>query len=127
MAQENRHLVQKHSFWEVMDGNLAQFLEDAWQKIPKRSEITNLGTLNQRLISNNQENVRDMWEPNHTSTQFRVWKSKEWWKEQGQGANLHRFYDHLKERLILMAEGPEKVRWGYTNSGNFNIIEALDL
>jgi len=32
---ENRAIVQKHSFWEIKDGNLAWFLEDNWHHEPK--------------------------------------------------------------------------------------------
>ena len=69
-TQENIQLVQKHSFWEVQDGNSVLFLEDAWQQLPKLNERTNLGSLQQSLIMNNQRKVRDLWEPNRTSTQF---------------------------------------------------------
>jgi len=30
-AWENIAIVQKHSFWEIRDGNLAWFWEDNWQ------------------------------------------------------------------------------------------------
>lgn len=31
---ENQHIVQKHSFWEVHQGNIVLFWEDAWKKLP---------------------------------------------------------------------------------------------
>jgi len=34
-AKNNRNLVQEHSFWEIRNGRLAMFWEDAWQQFPK--------------------------------------------------------------------------------------------
>ena len=43
-AWEIRAIVQKHSFWEIRDGNLAWFWEDNWKQEPKlsRDEFANL-------------------------------------------------------------------------------------
>lgn len=43
-AWENRAIVQKHSFWEIRDGNPAWFWEDNWQREPQllKEDIDNL-------------------------------------------------------------------------------------
>jgi len=38
---------------------------------------------------------------------------------------MEEFFEHLQDRLILVDEGPDKVRQGLLNIGNFNIKEVI--
>eukprot|EP00253_Pinus_taeda_P018618 PITA_18618 len=38
-AKHHRKLIQQHCFWEIKNGNIAQFWEDSWQQMPKLKNL----------------------------------------------------------------------------------------
>ena len=70
-AWENRAIFQKHSFWEIRDGNLAWFWEDKWQQEPKllREEFANIKNDidNKRLLT-----VNDFWDQEKSEGKWRI-------------------------------------------------------
>lgn len=60
-AWENRALVQKYSFWEIRNGNLAWFWEDNWLQEGNLSgeELDNIQT---DTINKGLKKVSDYWE-----------------------------------------------------------------
>ena len=61
MAQQNRYLVQKHSFWEIRDGQEAFFLMDVWQQQGNLDESVGIDDLQIQLQQRGKEKVRDLW------------------------------------------------------------------
>jgi len=41
-AREHYQMIQKHSFWEVRNGNTTRFWTDAWNQMPFLSHVLNL-------------------------------------------------------------------------------------
>lgn len=42
LALNNKHIIQKHCFWEIQNGREALFWSDSWQQSPKVDQIPNL-------------------------------------------------------------------------------------
>ena len=80
------------------------------------------------LFSNqSQGKVEELWDTRNEDQIFRSWKYWSWWKSQAPGEEIEYFISELHSRIIAKTEGLDKLRWGYTNSGNFNPKESLGL
>ena len=71
--------------------------------------------------------VVDFWDTGNEDQLFRTWKDQIWWQAQAPGEDIEYFISELYSKIIAKNEGLDKLRWGYTNSGNFNPKEALGL
>ena len=71
--------------------------------------------------------VAYFWDYEAQDQHFRTWKENEWWKAQVPRDNVEVFYLKLCAKKIPKTASPDKLRWGYTNQGNFNIKEAIEL
>lgn len=70
-AIQHRDLIQKHSFWEVKNGNTTIFWEDSWQQLQKiKDTLSNLPLLEQDI--NQLEKVNQFWNPSSTQG-YRRW------------------------------------------------------
>ena len=58
---------------------------------------------------------------------FRSWKYQSWWQAQAPGEDIEYFMSDLHSKRIAKNEDPDKLIWGYDNSGNLNPKEALGL
>lgn len=38
-AKQHYQLIQQHSFWEIRNGHIARFWNDAWNQLPKLSSV----------------------------------------------------------------------------------------
>jgi len=72
-AKQHHQLIQKHSFWEIRNGQSARFWMDAWNQQPKLSNV-----LSPRIIPDRQEQqqatVHRFWEQEAVNG-FRQWRS----------------------------------------------------
>ena len=48
----NQHLVKDYSFWEVGNGEEADFFRDSWQQMPKLQEEIEMPELQANLVRN---------------------------------------------------------------------------
>ena len=127
LAQKNRDLIQKHSFWEVRKGDQANFFQDAWQQISCIDIETNIPSLKDYTRSAGLEKVRDFWEREQEGDTFRRWKNREWWEEMAGGEDVKDLMEILSNRKIRINRESDKLRWGYKQAGNFSIKEATFL
>ena len=126
-AQENRGLVQKHSFWEVRDGQSARFVSDAWNQEPVLSYNDDSPLLRSFLQNHSKSKMVEIRDTRNTDRLFRSWKYWNWWQSQSLGEDIEDFIAELHSKRIAKNDDPDKLIWGYTNSGNFNPKEALGL
>ena len=126
-AQQNRDLVQKHSFWEIRAGTEALFLMDAWQQKPRLMDLDGLGNLPPQLQNLQTSNVRDFWATPSNDPFHRDWHPAEWWQHRVPAGIAEIILSELNKRRIPILEGPDVIRWGYSNKGTFSIKEAIHL
>ena len=81
----------------------------------------------QHLHNSLMKKEEEFWDSGSLDKLFRTWKTKEWWQALVLEENIEYFYNELFFRLIPRNSGPDKLRWGYTNLGNFNIKEAIEM
>ena len=77
------------------------------------------------LQNNSPEKVAEFWDNGNEDQMFRRWKERSWWQAKSLGEDIKDFLIGLYEKRITKNEDHDKLRWGYTNSGNFNPKEAL--
>ena len=124
-ANANRSIIQNHSFWEIGNGEEEYFFKDSWQQLPKFQLEENQEQWLNQLENEGITKVKDFWTEDNSNIGFRVWKPKEWFTAHmpvGVGRCL---YQELQKRRIERRESDDQLRWGYGNSGNFNIKEEL--
>jgi len=116
-------VVQKNSFWEIREGDQALFWEDKWQHEPNLQKEDFLGlkqeTDNQGLLK-----VKDFWENSHNAGKWRIWKKIEGREDKTLNSKAESLKKLLDQRIILVMEGQDQLRWGNNKEGNFNIKEA---
>ena len=71
--------------------------------------------------------LEEFWDSFSPNILFRTWKVKEWWQALTPEENTEDFYNELFSKKIPKNVGPEKLIWGYTNLGNFNIKESIEI
>ena len=114
-AQENRGLVQKHSFWEVRNGQTARFASEALNQelvISCRDDSPLLRTF---LQNQSHGKVADIWDTRNEDQLFRTWKERSWWQAQAPREDIEYFVSKLYSKRIAKNKGPDKLRWGYDN------------
>ena len=84
-------MVQKHSFWEVRNGQNAIFSSEALNQEPAISCGDDTPLLCSFLQNNAITNVVDFWDHNMDDQRFRRWKYKRWWKDKEPGEDLDNF------------------------------------
>ena len=103
------------------------FIKYAWQYEPCIASREDIPELTQYLHNSPLEKVEDFWDSRSTNNLFRTWKSKEWWQDLPPDENIDDFCYELCTRKIPRNAGPENIRSGYTNVGNFNIKSTIGL
>ena len=126
-THENRGMVQKHSFWEVRNGQNARFLSEALNQEPAISCGEDTPLLRSFLHNNAMAKVAEFWDHNIADQRVRRWKGKRWWQDKALGEDLDNFLDELSKKIFSLSAEPDKLRWGYSTSGNFNPKEAIGL
>lgn len=76
-TSNQRSIIQKHSFWEIRNGNLASFFTDAWQQLQLVNQILVAPNLETTLGDRGMLKVKDMWKDETSPSQFKHWKDKD--------------------------------------------------
>ena len=71
--------------------------------------------------------VVEFWDPRYNEQIFGSWKDKNWWQSQAPGENVEDFMADINSRKITKNDNLDKLKWGYSNTENFNPKEALSL
>lgn len=127
VVNANKHMFKDYSFWEVGNGEEAEFLRDSWQQIPKLQEEIEMPELQANLVRNGVLKIKDFWSSNADSSPFQQWKMEEWFKASSPREEIHNLIQLLKERKIEIREGPDQIRWAFKAPGQFNFKEAVEL
>eukprot|EP00253_Pinus_taeda_P028919 PITA_28919 len=121
-AWENKGVVQKNSFWEIRDGDHTLFWEDKWQQEPTLLKEEFLGlkheTDNQGLVK-----VKDFWDQAHNTGKWRTWKKINGREDSTLNSKAKTLKQMMDQRMILVTEGQDQLKWGSNKEGNFNIKE----
>eukprot|EP00253_Pinus_taeda_P017486 PITA_17486 len=122
-AWDNRSLVQDNSFWEIREGDLALFGEDKWQQeqILLKEDFM---CLKQETDSQGLTKVKDLWTFPHDTGKWRNWRIIDCRDESPIKTKTEALMGILKQRKILVSEGPDQLRWGLNKEGTFNLREA---
>ena len=103
------------------------FIRDAWKHDPCIASREDISELTHYLQNSSLERVEEFWDPRSLDNLYKTWKPKEWWQDLAPNENIEKLYYELCTRKIPKNAGPDKLRWGYTNVGNFNIKEEIGL
>ena len=79
------------------------------------------------LQNNAMTNVAEFWDHNMDDQRFRRWKDKRWWQDKAPGEDLDNFLAELSMKRFPLSAEPDKLRWGYSTSSNYNPKEAIGL
>jgi len=122
-AIQHRDIIQKHSFWEVKDGNTTRFWEDSWQQLPNlRNTIPEIA--DQHI--NPHDKVSQFWNSNNVQ-EHRMWKeAKQIIPHSPEQAQISLSFE-LQKRKILTSAGTDTLRWGYEERGTFTTKEAYKI
>ena len=71
--------------------------------------------------------MKEFWDFESHDKIFWTWKRKESWQTMAPTENIDDFYMELYSRNIPSHDGPDKIHWGYSNLGRFNIKESIGL
>eukprot|EP00253_Pinus_taeda_P029800 PITA_29800 len=125
-AQANRSIVQDYSFWEIRNGNLALFWEDAWQQSPKL-DTPLLHPLKQLTQNEGHFRVNHYWNPSCADSEWREWIGfNPAHNEEIQDAIQVLNQQILKRKIQIAAEN-DKLRWGPKGNGEFSLKEARSI
>lgn len=119
--------MREHSFWEIGNGEEADFFRDSWQHAPKIREEVALPMLQDKLIGERIIKVKDMCNLRETASLFRQWKSQEWLQFQSPEEEITSLVQILEDRKIEKRESPDRIRWGYRPTSQFNVKEAAEI
>eukprot|EP00253_Pinus_taeda_P007691 PITA_07691 len=122
-AWENRDLVQKHSFWEIRNGNLAWFWEDNWQQ-ESNLNYEELESIQTDTINKGLKRVSDYWDKSRNNGKWRIWKLLDYNEVTTLKTQAQALEDILVKRKILTSTSKDQLRWGRNNVGLFNLKES---
>jgi hypothetical protein len=123
----NRMLIQKHTFWEIRNGEHSLFWQDSWQQQPPLTSIEDLNPLYQQMQSRDSLHVKDLWKENALHQPWRRWKTEPHELHLQAEMDLQTWRDCVNQRKIHIREGPNILRWGHSPTGNFSVKEAYHL
>eukprot|EP00253_Pinus_taeda_P025596 PITA_25596 len=126
LARNNRSIVQENCFWEICNGRIALFWEDAWQQLPKLEtpELSSLKISNQ---NEGKHQVHHYWNRDNRDPIWREWISFGNDDQDDRNESIQQINDKVKKRKIRIAEEADKLRWGWRGSGNFSLKEAREI
>jgi hypothetical protein len=75
IAWQNKDIIQKHSFWEICNGDSTGFWQDSWQQLKPLNELAELTPLQQALNQAPSLKVNDLWKPLEASQTWRQWNT----------------------------------------------------
>lgn len=61
LARANMDLIREHSFWEIREGDKANFWEEAWQQRDKLNQLPQLQEIHQFTTYTERGAVRNYW------------------------------------------------------------------
>eukprot|EP00253_Pinus_taeda_P012272 PITA_12272 len=125
-AKRNNNLVQENNFWEIRNGRLALFWEDAWQQLPKL-DSPELTTIKQTYQTQGRYKVSHYWNQYSTDDNWRDWINLNPGNTEVNNHTNKHFNERILKRKIRKTEEDDKLRWGLKGNGNFSLKEARNI
>jgi hypothetical protein len=116
--------VQDHAFWELKNGESAMFWQDSWQQLKPLQDIGDLDTMRTAMEMRATLKVQDLWRPHEQHQHWRQWKTTHQELGLPENLDLANWHAQAKQRKILVREGADILRWGYSTAGTFTIKES---
>ena len=88
MANANKQLVREHRFWEIGNGEEANFFQDARQQFLKLQDEMVLPHLQAHRDREGIIKVKYFWEEIGEAMPFRRWNSVEWFERKSPGESM---------------------------------------
>jgi hypothetical protein len=123
LSWRNKTWIQKHSFWEVRNGNIARFWEDVWQQEP-RMENTDREELQQAMTTQGKIKIHHYWKQKNSHDKWRIWDKLNPQNRDRIAKITKEVEEELGKRKIVISEEEDQLIWGRKNGGEFNLKEA---
>ena len=125
-ALAGRQIIQEHSFWDIKAGNLAHFWDDSWNQLPKLGNDPRWWLIRAKGLEEGRINVNQYWEMAAQDDQ-RQWAAPVRGVANVPKVDIRAFISALQECSIMLKEGDDVLRWGYSQRGTFNITKAYNI
>ena len=119
-------MIQEHSFWEIKAGNLAHFWDDSWNQLPKLGSDPRWWHIRAKGIDKGRIEVNQYCEM-ETQDDQRQWVALVRRDADVLEEDIRAFVGVLQEHCILLKEGDDVLRWGYSQRGSFSIKESYNI
>ena len=111
LAWTNKHLIQKHCFWEIRNGNIALFWHDSWDQKARLDTIENLNEIRISMQHTYTITVQDYWNhQNNSNSPWQRWTTQSRESPTPDYLDLSPFVEELATRRIRIWEGPDILR-----------------
>eukprot|EP00253_Pinus_taeda_P029227 PITA_29227 len=125
-AKRNKNLIRDNSFWEIHNGRLALFWEDAWQQLPKL-DSPELLNIKQEYQTQGKYTVNQYWHQHNIDDNWRDWINFTSENTEDNNHTTQIFNESILKRKIRKTEEDDKLRWGLKGNGNFSLKEARNI
>jgi hypothetical protein len=120
LAWRNKHWIQEHSLWEVINSRTTRFWEDAWQQEP-RMENPDREELQQEMIGQGKTKIHHYWKQREGNARWRMWDKLKPQNRARTETITKEVEEELGKRKIGVSEEEDQLRWGRKNGGEFNL------
>lgn len=89
--------------------------------------IHSLYSIQQEVVREGRELVRDYWIEGETDGIWRKWRKPKEWDENIDQEQQRKYIKELESRKIKARQGPDILRWGKSTRGTYTVKEAYYL
>eukprot|EP00253_Pinus_taeda_P006274 PITA_06274 len=127
LACQSRDIINKHDFWEIRNGGIEKFWEEAWQQREKLIEVQEIQNIQREAQAKGLILVKYYGKEGGENELWREWKGPEEWGNKIEEEKKERIRNEMNSRRIKYREGPDILRWGENTKGTFSLKEAYTL
>ena len=124
LASQNRDIINRHAFWEIINGRTTKFWEEAWQHRGRMVEIQEIQNTYRAAKAKGLNYVNDYWKEGRENEMWREWIGPEEWDNNIDEELKARIIKEMDSRRIKNRDGPDILRWGETTKCTFTVKEA---
>ena len=117
--------MQRHSFWEIRDGRNTKLWEDSWNHLPRLGDNPRWAHIWENTMAAGRIQVHHFWHDRNLNGR-RCWNFIDK-PDQMDMVDCEVFQEEIVNWFIRLKEGPNVLRWGYTDRGMFSIKEAYNI
>ena len=124
LASQNRDIINRHAFWEIINGRTTKFWEEAWQQRRRMVEIQELQNIYRESMAKGLIHVKDYWKEGGENEMLREWIGPEECYNNIDKEIKARIIKDMDSRRIKNRDGPDILTWGETKKGTFTVKEV---